>query len=85
MRHLDPDAPQGRSMTTTDGATVEAMRTTVVIEVEWCANCGDHALAHWEDRENENADWVEQRPGCPGWALGYTTRSDRPGERIAAP
>ena len=44
------------------------------LEIEWCANCGNHALAHYEDRENEDAEWVEQAPGCPGWELGHVTR-----------
>ena len=48
----------------------------ITVEIEWCANCGNHALAHWEDRENEDAPWVEQAPGCTGWVLGRTTRSD---------
>lgn len=47
-----------------------------VIEIEWCANCGDHALAHWDEWDPELEEWVEQRPGCPGWELGRTTRSD---------
>lgn len=51
---------------------------TITVEIEWCANCGGHALEHEDERDPDTEEWVQVYPvNCPGWELGRTTRSTR--------
>jgi hypothetical protein len=49
----------------------------IVVEIEWCADCGGHALEHHDEWDPEAEEWVQVAPvRCSGWVLGRTTRSD---------
>lgn len=48
-----------------------------VIAIDWCANCGDHALAHYDEWDPDTEEWVEGS-NCRGWRYSHTTTSDGP-------